>query len=758
MKRSEKKLVFKLGILAFGFLLPSMIHAQGIRNSGAKIVINNNPSIYISGSTGNYTSESGGRIDNVSSDGTIILEGNWINNSANTGFSSDGSTVHFLGTSAQTISGTDSSAFYNLIFSGGNTKTISAASIVKNLVTVNSSTTLNAKGNLTLLTIDSTSNANIGPLLNGASVTGNVNIQSFYTGGASSYRGNRLISTPLADAALDSSNTYKQLQAFMFITGPGNTANGFDLGNSLAPNATTIYQYNESASKASSSQFNFTQSIWENLSPGHGTMIFYRGDRSNSTSKLNAPFATPESQTVTLSGPVNQGSYTLNLSFTDVSGESDLNGYNMAGNPYPSVIDWTRVDKDTSLVQDFIMFIKPSGGYATYLNGFSTNSGGKDLRYIQPGQGFYVRAKATGAYLSFTENSKETSIPTPARMMYKANDGLAFANSVAFVKPQKVKSAATSIRMRLQDGANTEEAVAVFQGGASSTAGTEDAAFFGGSTIALSTLSSDSKRLAINFMPDLTQVQQLKLSVDAGASKEVKLQFPDATNLSGYQVFLQDNYTNSVVDVKAQPSYTFSINKSNALSYGSERLKVLFQPQSTLPVELLSFSAQKVEKGAELRWQLANSSSSRQFSIERSEDGIRFETIGRVEQANAGQRYYFLDDSPGTGTNFYRLRMTDNNGTTHYSNIVLLNYELGNGNISVYPNPSTEKIHISGSFRDPLILTVFDISGKEIKTKAIAKNEAPELIVSDLLPGVYVLQVSNSLNQEKLGTSKFIKQ
>ncbi len=98
--------------------------------------------------------------------------------------------------------------------------------------------TLASGGNLTL-TSTLSGTARIAELGAGASITGNVEVQRYMVGGASSQRGWRCMSTPVSGA------TFAQLVDDIFITGPGGTANGFDANGS---NSSVMY-YEESATR-----------------------------------------------------------------------------------------------------------------------------------------------------------------------------------------------------------------------------------------------------------------------------------------------------------------------------------------------------------------------------------------------------------------------------------------------------------------------------------------------------------------------------
>ena len=108
-------------------LLPLCNFSQGVVNNGAYIVFSGASQMYIDGNAaGNYLSQSNGRIT-PSATSTISLEGNWTNNSANVAFTADGGGVVLTG-AAQTIGGTNPSAFYNLTLAGNGIKTLAVNS------------------------------------------------------------------------------------------------------------------------------------------------------------------------------------------------------------------------------------------------------------------------------------------------------------------------------------------------------------------------------------------------------------------------------------------------------------------------------------------------------------------------------------------------------------------------------------------------------------------------------------------------------
>lgn len=126
MRKELSVLICSLGFVG--------ISAQGIINNGAYIVMTGASRIYVDGGTnGDYLSQANGRIT-PSATGIIMLEGDWTNNSANTGFTADAGTVQLVD-AAQSINGTNSTTFYNLTLLGTNTKTLNVNTLVGGVTT-----------------------------------------------------------------------------------------------------------------------------------------------------------------------------------------------------------------------------------------------------------------------------------------------------------------------------------------------------------------------------------------------------------------------------------------------------------------------------------------------------------------------------------------------------------------------------------------------------------------------------------------------
>lgn len=119
-----------------------------------------------------------------------------------------------------------------------------------------------------------------------------------------------------------------------------------------------------------------------------------------------------------------------------------------------------------------------------------------------------------------------------------------------------------------------------------------------------------------------------------------------------------------------------------------------------LSVSLLSFHAEKTDANVTLRWQTANERNSDAFVIERSYAGTEWSEIGRKKAAGTSYRnlgYSFVDNTPALGTNYYRLKMTDMDGTYKYSEIkkVVFTKQSNRTQTSITPNPCLNSLVVS---------------------------------------------------------------
>ncbi|WP_207532401.1 T9SS type A sorting domain-containing protein [Desertivirga arenae] len=622
---------------------------------------------------------------------------------------------------------------------------------VARTLTVGPGCELASNGNLTLLAAEN-SNANVAPLIGDATITGDVNVQSFIKGGASTLRGTRAMSAPIS-----STNIYEQLQAFMLVTGPTGVAGGFDAGGKGQPYAVTITNYNEAAG-ASQSAFIPIETLDDAANPpGMGFMLFFRGNRTNPSTKLNSPFALPESVTVIYKGPLNQGDIEIPVPNSSNPGDP-YNGYLLAGNPYASTIDIQEVRDASTGINPVITIVKAGQAAATYhtvLN-VSVNSGS---RYIQPGQAFYVSAIEGGGILRFNESVKKNGDDIiPGRLLNRPEEAISNKSlklNSASLTTSINSNAAKILRMSLADEKNTEEALIAFRDDFSKAADENDATYFSGTSVNLSSLSSDNISLAINTLP-WEDLKEIPLNVNASSSGQLTLHFTEVPQSSLYELALKDKLLGTITPVVSNSDYNFQIDASNSSTYGADRLSLLINPAKTLAVNFKDFRVSRTSTGAALNWTTAQEINSKSFEIERSTDGRTFSTIASITAAgnsSTAQTYSFVDNDPVIGINYYRIREVSLSDNT-YSEITSITWQLSKDlEVSVYPNPVEKVLFVKASaYEGELELAVFDLQGRRLQSV-----EGDQVNVGNLLSGTYLLKIKDRRHGNVIGTKKFVK-
>ena len=89
-----------------------------------------------------------------------------------------------------------------------------------------------------------------------------------------------------------------------------------------------------------------------------------------------------------------------------------------------------------------------------------------------------------------------------------------------------------------------------------------------------------------------------------------------------------------------------------------------------LPVSLLYFEATELESYVALTWATAEEYNNLEFVIQRSSDGLNFDSIGTVKgngNTKVTSSYSFEDYTITSGTSYYRLKQVDKDGTVEYS-------------------------------------------------------------------------------------------
>ncbi len=177
---------------------------------------------------------------------------------------------------------------------------------------------------------------------------------------------------------------------------------------------------------------------------------------------------------------------------------------------------------------------------------------------------------------------------------------------------------------------------------------------------------------------------------------------------------------------------------------------------NVLPVSLLSFDVVKDGENALIKWTTASEHNNDYFIVERTQDFISTEEVGRVSGAgnsNSLLDYKEYDYSPLKGISYYRLVQFDFNGAKKYFNWKAIDFHRENlKELSIYPNPSNNgEINLTTvGFEGSSVLEILTADARIIYSKSVIINKLHPIIPIDVnvKSGVYFIRVINGNKAE----------
>lgn len=170
---------------------------------------------------------------------------------------------------------------------------------------------------------------------------------------------------------------------------------------------------------------------------------------------------------------------------------------------------------------------------------------------------------------------------------------------------------------------------------------------------------------------------------------------------------------------------------------------------TVLPIELISFEGVNQGRKNMLNWIVGSQMNNDYFTIERSLNGKVWEIVGQVDGAGTTQSnmfYHLADENPYFPVTYYRLKQTDFDGKSKYSDIISIsnNKEQGNDFIGLLsPNPTADYAnftYIGSDTKTPLNVQIVNELGEVINdlTFLDINKGMPYMIgTNDLAKGTY---------------------
>lgn len=393
--------------------------------------------------------------------------------------------------------------------------------------------TFQSNGNLILKSND-TITAQVLPMKNGAQLLGTVNAER-YMAAAKVYR---YISSPVSGV------TVADWQEFFPITG---NFTGASTGSGLG-SSPSLYYYDED------------NGGWKEYPPS-GT---------DNTYPINvgtgyAPYIRDSNNPILIEnvGTLHQGDFSYNLSGGT---GSELDGWNLIGNPYAATIQWNNEGWVSSGIGNIVSVAKNMPGNESQFYVYDRSDGTGDLPEgeIASGQGFWVQATNSNPSLTITEEAISTSETGSDATFYRSAPGIDHFLKIVLKDPLnqedatyiKFKESASNEYNKLEDGFKRPNSIINFYSQSTD-----------GINLAMNNLSMEFCELNIPLEMNNVTTGQFKMSFD-----NVE-QFPLAV------VSLIDNFNQDTLALIQNQILSFDIDEEDLSSYQDRFVLHLVRPK-----------------------------------------------------------------------------------------------------------------------------------------------------------------------------------
>ncbi len=169
-----------------------------------------------------------------------------------------------------------------------------------------------------------------------------------------------------------------------------------------------------------------------------------------------------------------------------------------------------------------------------------------------------------------------------------------------------------------------------------------------------------------------------------------------------------------------------------------------FSSLAVLPVTWRSFTAEKQNTSILLRWSTSSEQNSKNFIVQHSVDAANWSDIGIIMAAGNSTSvsdYSFIDKSPQTGNNYYRIMQSDLDGRKSYSEVRMVRFTDNKLAFSILNNPVTNGI-LQIKMNQSANLSIYDSEGRLIWQKQLNPGTTP-INLNAYSGGIYLLKTAN---------------
>ncbi len=171
-----------------------------------------------------------------------------------------------------------------------------------------------------------------------------------------------------------------------------------------------------------------------------------------------------------------------------------------------------------------------------------------------------------------------------------------------------------------------------------------------------------------------------------------------------------------------------------------------------LSTDLIGYSKSGIHQ---LEWRTLSTKNVDYFVVEKSSNGIDFETMQTIAVTNNTTTFFTTQNAaPAPRENYYRVKIVSSNGSHAYTNVVTI-YNAQNEEVSITPNPaqSVVTIAVKGAITGFSVVLI-NAMGQQVATQK-SNTENITIDVAALPKGIYTAQINTGV---KTVSAKIVKE
>jgi hypothetical protein len=168
---------------------------------------------------------------------------------------------------------------------------------------------------------------------------------------------------------------------------------------------------------------------------------------------------------------------------------------------------------------------------------------------------------------------------------------------------------------------------------------------------------------------------------------------------------------------------------------------------AVLPIELISFFAETGNDYVNLYWKVGSEKNVDHYLLEKSYDAVHFLAIGKIMpegNSHTQKEYFFTDDFPQKGVNYYRISNFDKDGASETFPMLAVHYESEPKSLWVNQDEQNLYVHFNQLMKDEAV-ELMDLTGKVVFESGLSDHTDGLVIPKHNRKGVYILRSTKGL-------------